>query len=537
MSNRRLRLGVVSLKNLDSIRYLSCIMLNKYVLRIVRERFKPRYFWVDNCHSLNRQKQAFNKFVSSCDLIFDLQTNWVYELKDKSIPIIFFAYGSVTNPFNFVREFWHRLWTNNAILFSSNADLEIFNNIFGKTASKMAYLLPWPLDMNEFRPQSAQENKRIRERFGIPIDCPLLLYAGRINRQKNIHTLLKIFKEVVKIIPASRLCIVGSEDRLAFRALGVKNKGYARYLKKKCLEYGILDKVVMTGHLDKNELIPLYSSADIFINCTINPHENFGYAQVEAMACGIPVICSDWGGLRDTVIHERTGYLMPTILTQNGIKVDWQKGVSAIVALLRDKKKLTKLSGNCIEHVNKNFSLDRFAHKLETVFLDTLKRKCQNLPIQNLTEIKKQDHSFMNLFMEYLYSDIKAGGNHNNGNRQNFFQRNYNFCKSFITAYSSAFASEISPEDTRLIPYFLQDVSFNGQPAGVIVHDPAWPRKYRLKNWEFRTLALVDGNKSIRDIYSHLRQNHSPVKFASLMRLFKRFTDEGVLSFLTMKTN
>jgi hypothetical protein len=56
----------------------------------------------------------------------------------------------------------------------------------------------------------------------------------------------------------------------------------------------------------------IYSASDIFVAPSDNIQETFGIAILEAMACGLPVVASDWSGYRELVINNRTGYLVPT---------------------------------------------------------------------------------------------------------------------------------------------------------------------------------------------------------------------------------
>lgn len=56
------------------------------------------------------------------------------------------------------------------------------------------------------------------------------------------------------------------------------------------------------------------AAADIFVMPIDNIQETFGLAAIEAMACGIPVVCSDWNGLRETVRHGETGFRVPTLM-------------------------------------------------------------------------------------------------------------------------------------------------------------------------------------------------------------------------------
>lgn len=60
------------------------------------------------------------------------------------------------------------------------------------------------------------------------------------------------------------------------------------------------------------------SAADIFTLLSDNIQESFGLAPVEAMAAGLPVVGSDWDGLRDTIVPGETGFLIDTILPAAG---------------------------------------------------------------------------------------------------------------------------------------------------------------------------------------------------------------------------
>jgi glycosyltransferase involved in cell wall biosynthesis len=63
------------------------------------------------------------------------------------------------------------------------------------------------------------------------------------------------------------------------------------------------------------------SAADIFTLLSDNIQESFGLAPVEAMAAGLPVVGSDWDGLRDTIEHGVTGFLIDTMLPVPGAGV------------------------------------------------------------------------------------------------------------------------------------------------------------------------------------------------------------------------
>ncbi len=116
--------------------------------------------------------------------------------------------------------------------------------------------------------------------------APLLLYVGRLSKEKRVEMLLP----VVRAIPGAHLAIVGDgplRPELAALFAGTNTK--------------------FTGYLFDEELAEAYASADIFVFPGAN--ETFGNVILEAMASGLPVVAPRAGGILDTMIDRETGLL------------------------------------------------------------------------------------------------------------------------------------------------------------------------------------------------------------------------------------
>ncbi|MFW5713999.1 MAG: glycosyltransferase family 4 protein [Brevefilum sp.] len=116
--------------------------------------------------------------------------------------------------------------------------------------------------------------------------APLLLYVGRLSKEKRVEMLLPI----VQAIPRAQLAIVGDGPlRPELEALfaGTNTK--------------------FTGYLYDEDLAKAYASSDIFVFPGAN--ETFGNVILEAMASGLPVVAPRAGGILDTVIDRKTGLL------------------------------------------------------------------------------------------------------------------------------------------------------------------------------------------------------------------------------------
>lgn len=141
------------------------------------------------------------------------------------------------------------------------------------------------VDTNHFSPKKRSQAWRVRFTDGYP-GMPVLLYVGRLAKEKRIHLLY----DVIKNIPEACLAIVGD--------------GPARPE----LESLFADtNTIFTGYLTGEKLAQAYASADVFLFPGAN--ETFGNVILEAMASGLPVIAPKSGGIVDNVRDGVTGYL------------------------------------------------------------------------------------------------------------------------------------------------------------------------------------------------------------------------------------
>jgi glycosyltransferase involved in cell wall biosynthesis len=131
-------------------------------------------------------------------------------------------------------------------------------------------------------PRSVME---IRQRYALPER--FILYVGMIQPRKNLPTLLEAYAAIRPDHPDVGLVIVG--------ARGWLYKDVFRRLR----ELGLEDRVVFTGHVPDEHLPALFNAAEVFAFPSI--FEGFGLPPLEAMASGVPVVCSDASSLPEVV--------------------------------------------------------------------------------------------------------------------------------------------------------------------------------------------------------------------------------------------
>ena len=143
------------------------------------------------------------------------------------------------------------------------------------------------VDHSRFAPTFRSAALRLQAGAG---SAPLLLYVGRLAREKNLDYLVTVVHELERRRTAFRLVIVGDgpmRQRLA----------------------ASLPRAYFTGHLLQDQLAAWYASADLFLFPSAN--ETFGNVVLEAFASGLPVVAVARGGVQELVRPGRNGFLAP----------------------------------------------------------------------------------------------------------------------------------------------------------------------------------------------------------------------------------
>ena len=149
--------------------------------------------------------------------------------------------------------------------------------------------IPNFIDLSVYNPSRAYKD---RAAFAAPGD-KILLHVSNFRPVKRVLDIVRILDRVIREVPAVLLMIGEGPERSSAQAL-------ARRL-------GLQDRVRFLGTQESVEEIAAMS--DVFL--LPSELESFGLSALEAMACGVPVVGSDAGGLPEVVQHAETGYLLP----------------------------------------------------------------------------------------------------------------------------------------------------------------------------------------------------------------------------------
>lgn len=149
-------------------------------------------------------------------------------------------------------------------------------------------------------PSMVWDRQAVLQEFDIEPRATIIGAISRLQRGKGHDVLIRAASLLIQRYPQLRFLVVGSE-------LFNRTEGYQSELKRFAAELGVADHIIFTGF--RHDIDRLLSAIDIFVHPATAP-ESFGLAVVEAMAAGKPVIVTDVGGPRETVIDGRTGVII-----------------------------------------------------------------------------------------------------------------------------------------------------------------------------------------------------------------------------------
>jgi D-inositol-3-phosphate glycosyltransferase len=183
-----------------------------------------------------------------------------------------------------------------AICVSCTEEERQFLRLYGEPAGKIEIIAPG-VEHAFFAPG---DRRGARTALGLPADCPVLLFVGRIQPLKGPDVAVRALAELHR--PDALLLIVGG-------ASGLEGGAEMRYVQDLITELGVESQVRFVEPQPHHILSTYYRAADVVL--VPSRSESFGLVALEASACGIPVVASGVGGLLTLVDHGDTGFLVP----------------------------------------------------------------------------------------------------------------------------------------------------------------------------------------------------------------------------------
>jgi N-acetyl-alpha-D-glucosaminyl L-malate synthase BshA len=200
-------------------------------------------------------------------------------------------------------------------------------------------VIPNFLDCVEYR---RRPDPSLRRRLCPRGDEGLIVHMSNFRPVKRVEAVLDVFNMVRGEVPARLLLIGDGPDRPA--------------IERRAREQGVADDVVFVG--EEHDPVRWLSVADLFL--LPSAQESFGLAALEAMACEVPVIASNVGGLPEIIQNGVNGHVCP---------IDALQDMAAhAVRLLRDHQRRQAMGRLAAEIVRENYCTDRIVPLYEQAY-------------------------------------------------------------------------------------------------------------------------------------------------------------------------
>lgn len=197
-------------------------------------------------------------------------------------------------------------------------------------------VIPNFLDCDTYHRTAAPE---LRARYTRGADVRVVMHMSNFRPVKRIDSVVQVFARIAARLP-SILLLVGDGPEIPLA-------------RRTAAHLGVGDRIHYLGA--QENVIPLLSIADLFL--LPSEQESFGLAALEAMACEVPVVTANVGGLPEVIEHGRTGFLHPVAdvdgMAESGLR------------LLTDAALRERITAAAVREVRERFCVDRIVPMYE----------------------------------------------------------------------------------------------------------------------------------------------------------------------------
>ncbi|MGH3933141.1 MAG: glycosyltransferase, partial [Pseudonocardiaceae bacterium] len=231
----------------------------------------------------------------------------------------------------------------------AHGQLTYLTDELGYPADKIR-IIPNGTDPAQLPDAGVPRNPEVAAELGIGPDDPVVGIVAALRPEKDHPTLLRAARLVLDELPQTRFLVVGA---------GPARPG----LEQLAADLGIHDRVIFTG--SRSDVGALLRVMDVF-TLSSSTVECAPMALLEAMAAGLPAVCTAVGGIPDIIRDGVTGYVVP--------RRDPPALAQAYLRLLRDRELAGKMGQAAKERLESEFSLDRSRRDAQRAIEETAGR-------------------------------------------------------------------------------------------------------------------------------------------------------------------
>jgi glycosyltransferase involved in cell wall biosynthesis len=209
-------------------------------------------------------------------------------------------------------------------------------------------IIPNGVDLSLFN--NLPKKGTFRNKYKIAFDTKIILYLGRLHKIKGIDLLIDAFSELQKVVPVSKLVIVGPDE------------GCLKTLQNQVKESNVGSNIMFIGSLCGQDKLAAYIDANVYVLPSI--YDAFPNTVLEAWACDTPVIVTKGCCISDIV--ENAGY---------SVSYDKNELKDAILKVFDNKEETAKFRKNGKNLIDKTLNIDVCIKKIEELYCSLIPEK------------------------------------------------------------------------------------------------------------------------------------------------------------------
>ncbi len=327
----------------------------RFYLRALEESFELRHA----SDPATKAPDASLHFSGGASWRVDAHPDW---------PLVLAMHGGPILDHDMLQNSIGKLETSDVLLVNCLSDMRILAAMVNGEGPLLRHL-PLPVDTSVFH---RQDKAKARDLLPLHPTDHVVGFVGRLLPQKNLHGFLRMFAEVKRrIAPRTACAVVIGNYWVDYPVLPYVTADYPNIISKLLGSLRIADDVIyLPANLSNDDLATAYNAMDVLVHPTTSIDENFGYAPVEAMACGVPVVGAAYGGLKDTIGDGETGFLVDTWITDSGIRLDVARAIAATQRLLEDASLAARCGAAGVERMRARYSVETCGEALRSAVRD-----------------------------------------------------------------------------------------------------------------------------------------------------------------------
>lgn len=200
------------------------------------------------------------------------------------------------------------------------------------------------IDDRRFHTAPSDAGQQFRQSLKIDKDALLIGAVGDVLRRKGLLYLVQALPQIIAAIPKVHVVSVGYQKM-----------PYAGIVLDEAKRLGVEDRITWAGY--RGDMVNVMSALDVMALPTLE--DNLPLAILEAMACSVPIVASDVGGIPECVINGQTGYLVP--------RANPERLAAALISVLADPEHRRLLGKASRQRIRDTFSRDSQVARIEQV--------------------------------------------------------------------------------------------------------------------------------------------------------------------------